>query len=184
MKMRVTSLLFLLSTLFSVAPALAQTPPTPQQANGRSYFDFGFKTGSFLPNDIAGVRELLPIWGVKMGHPISESLSMEYDVDFANAKGVTYYLAYLSLRHDFALGKILPMFFLIGVDGHYYKRIDTYGEITGNLTEYPFQFTGGWHLGFGTETEIYGDLLFRTDFRMGFGPGTQLVVSVAIVNRF
>ena len=164
----------------------AQNPPntaTPQNTYP-SYFDFGFKTGSLLPYDIAGVRELLPMWGIKMGHPISSSLGLEYDIDMANAKGVTYYLAYLSVRHDFVIGDILPLFFLIGVDAHYYKRRDTYGEITGNLTEYPFEFSGGWHLGFGTETQVYGNVHFRTDFRMGFSPGRQLIVSVGLVYRF
>lgn len=157
---------------------------TAQAANPNGYFDLGIKTGSFLPYDIQGVRELLPMWGIKMGHDVSRTLSLEYDLDIAHAKGVRYFLAYFSLRHDFLVGDVLPLFFTLGVDGHYYKRVDTYGEITGNLTEYDYQFSSGWHMGFGTETTVYGDLLFRTDFRMGFSPGRQLVVSIAGVYRW
>lgn len=161
----------------------AQNTTTPQ-SKSPGYFDLGIKTGSFLPYDIEGVRELLPIWGVKMGHDVSRTLSLEYDVDIAAAKGVSYFLAYFSLRHDFVVGEVLPLFFLLGVDAHYYKRKDTYGEITGRLTEYDYQFSTGWHAGFGTETVIYGDLIFRTDFRMGFSPGRQLLVSIAGIYRF
>ena len=46
------------------------------------------------------------------------------------------------------------------------------------------EFSGGWHLGFGTETQVYGNVHFRTDFRMGFSPGRQLIVSVGLVYRF
>ena len=169
----------------SCQQAVAQNQGTNESSSsGRSYFDLGVKTGSFLPNGIEGVRQLLPMWGIKLGHAVSETLSLEYDLDLANAKGVTYYLAYFSLRHDFVVGSAIPLFFLIGVDGHYYKRIDTYGEITGNLTEYDFRFSSGWHMGFGTETPVYGDLLFRCDFRMGFSPGKQLTVTLGGIYRW
>jgi hypothetical protein len=153
-------------------------------SDGPSSFDLGVKTGSFLPYGIEGVRDLLPIWGIKMGHDVSRTLSLEYDLDIANAKGVQYFLAYISLRHDFAVGRVLPLFFTLGLDAHYYKRRDTYGEITGDRTEYPHRFVAGWHLGFGTETAIYRDLFFRTDFRMGFSPGRQLLVTIGGVYRF
>ncbi len=171
--------------LFFVTPiSWGQTQGPAPQASGQGYFDLGVKTGSFLPYDIEGVRELLPVWGIKMGHDVSRTLALEYDLDIANAKGVQYFLAYFSLRHDFVVGDVLPLFFTLGVDAHYYKRKDTYGEITGRLTEYSHQFSTGWHLGFGTETLVYGDIFFRTDFRMGFSPGRQLLVSLAGVYRF
>ena len=177
--------LFLLIILALPQLSMAQQQgQTAQQENPNGYFDLGIKTGSFLPYDIEGVRDLLPMWGLMLGHDVSQTLSVEYDIMMANAKGVTYYMAYLSLRHDFVVGRVLPLFFLLGVDGHYYKRRDSYGEITGNRTEYDFQGSGGWHLGFGTETVVYGDILFRTDFRMGFSPGRQLIVSIGGVYRF
>ncbi len=119
-----------------------------------------------------------------MGHNLSQSLSVEYDLDMANAKGVTYFLGYISLRHDFVVGDVLPLFFTLGLDAHYFKRRDSYGEITGRRTEYDYRFTSGWHMGFGTETVVYGNILFRTDFRMGMSPGRQLIVSIAGVYRF
>ena len=157
---------------------------TPQQANSNSYFDLGLKTGSYLPSGIQGVRDLLPMWGIKMGHPVSSTLSLEYDLDFMHAKGVNYFLGYFSLRHDFAIGNALPLFFNLGVDAHYYKRADVYGAITGNLTEYDYLFATGWHVGFGSETVIYGDIYFRSDFRMGFSPGKQLSITIAGIYRF
>lgn len=173
-------LIICLLALILVTPSFAQN--NTAQAGG--YFDLGIKSGSFLPYGIEGVRDLLPMWGIKLGHSVSDTLALEYDIDMAHAKGVSYFLGYFSLRHDFAIGKALPAFFLLGVDAHFYKRRDSYGEITGRLTEYDFQFSSGWHLGFGTETVIYGDILFRSDFRMGFSPGRQLVVSLAGVYRF
>lgn len=152
--------------------------------SGAGYFDLAVKTGSLLPYDIEGVRDLLPMWGMKIGHDVSKSLSFEYDIDMANAKGVTYYLAYWSLRHDFVVGDVLPVFFLLGLDAHYYKRRDSYGNITGQRTEYDFQFNSGWHMGVGTETLIYGNIWFRADFRLGISPGRQLVTALAGVYRF
>jgi len=180
-----SSLLIFLSIL-CCQQVLAQSQPeaVPTRTNSNSYFDFGAKVGSFLPYGTEGVRELLPMWGLHMGHSVSQTLGIEYDLDMANAKGVTYYLAYVSLRHDFVVGNVLPLFFTLGVDAHYYKRKDSYGEITGSLTEYEWNGSSGWHLGFGTETVIYGDILFRSDFRMGFSPGRQLTVSIAGIYRF
>ena len=145
-----------------------------------SYFDLGLKTGTLLPSKINGVRDLLPLWGVKMGHPISQELALEYDIDIAHAKGVSYFLGYVSLRHDFAVGDTIPLFFLVGFDGHYYKRKSTL--IT--QTEFPFKFSTGWHVGVGGEAVIYKDLLARIDFRMGFSPGRQMTMAFGVVFRW
>lgn len=163
---------------------MAQTSPVQAQANGAGYWDLGIKTGSFLPYEIQGVRDLIPFWGMRLGHTVSETLRLEYDLDIAHAKGVQYFNGYFSLRHDFVVGNVLPLFFNIGVDGHYYKRKDAYGAITSNRTEYPWKFATGWHAGVGAETLVYGDLFFRTDVRMGFSPGRQLSVSIGGVYHF
>lgn len=173
------------SCLFLSSHSYAQTPGQAQtQANGAGYWDLGIKTGSFLPYEIQGVRDLLPMWGFRVGHTVSSTLRLEYDVDIAHAKGVQYFLGYFSLRHDFVVGNVLPLFFNIGVDGHYYKRKDAYGRITNNLTEYDWRLATGWHAGVGSESNVYGDLFFRCDVRMGFSPGRQLTASLSGVYRF
>ena len=164
--------------LLSVSPSHAQEG---ESSGGYPfYFDLGLKTGTFLPSKINGVRDILPIWGVKMGHPISQELALEYDVDFANAKGVTYFLGYLSLRHNFAVGDAIPLFVLVGFDGHYYKRKNSLIS----QTEHPFKLSTGWHVGVGGEAEIYRDLLARIDFRMGFSPGRQMTMTFGVVFRW
>jgi hypothetical protein len=166
---------------------LLSPPSFSQQQNAdnpNQYFAVGLKTGSFLPYGIEGVRELLPMWGLRLGHSLSRTFSMEYNLDMANAKGVNYNLAYLSFRTDFNIGQVLPLFVIAGVDAHYYKRRDSYGSITGRLTEYDYQFSTGWHLGFGNETLIFGDLYLRSDVRMGFSPGRQLSVALGMMYRF
>lgn len=175
-----------LKCLLILITTLSTTAWAQEQASGSSqgYFDIGVKTGSFLPYDIPGVREVLPIFGVKLGHSVSETMGLEYDLDAANAKGAKYYNAYFSLRHNFAVGNVIPLFFLIGVDIHRYKRAPTYGSITNTITEYDFQTTSGWHVAFGSETIIYGDIWFRSDVRMGFSPGRQLTVSFSGIYRF
>lgn len=167
--------------------SLCHSANAQDAATGSStgHFDLGVKTGSFLPYEVAGVRELLPIVGFKIGHSVSPTMALEYDIDIANAKGATYYLAYFSLRHDFAVGNVLPMFFLIGVDAHYFKGPAVYGDISGELIlEREFQFSGGWHVSVGSETLVYGDIWIRADVRMGFSPGRQLTVSFAGIYRF
>lgn len=166
--------------------ALAHTSAAQEAESGNpnSYFDLGLKTGSFLPYGIEGVRELLPIWGLKFGHSVSPTLALEYDLDMAHAKGISYYLAYVSLRHDFVVEDALPLFLLIGVDAHYFKRKNSIGSITGTVTDFDYRLSTGWHTGFGTETLIYGDLYFRGDVRMGFSPGRQLTATLGITYRF
>lgn len=182
-KIRLLPFLAFLSIFFLCFTSQAQTNPSGTSST-TGYTILGAKTGALLPSGIEGVRETLPMWGLKFGHSIGDTLSLEYDIDIANAKGINYYLAYFSLRHEFTIGDALPLFALIGVDAHYFKRRDSYGEITGTRREYDFRFSTGWHLGVGTETKVYGNLYGRADFRMGFSPGRQLVVTIGGVYRF
>jgi opacity protein-like surface antigen len=181
-KIGISPFLAFLSIFFLCGLSRAQSNTNTNTGQNTTFL--GAKTGALLPSGIEGVRETLPMWGLKFGHAIGETLSLEYDVDAANAKGINYYLAYFSLRHDFTIGDALPLFALIGVDAHYFKRRDSYGEITGTRREYDFRFSSGWHLGVGTETKVYGNLYGRADFRMGFSPGRQLVVTIGGVYRF
>lgn len=160
------------------------SPACPQENSGSAHYDVGLKMGSFLPYGIEGVRELLPMWGVRFGHSIGKNLALEYDLDMANAKGVSYYNPYISLRTDFAIGGILPVFTMIGIDGHYYKRADAYGEITGTRFEFDYQSTAGWHIGFGSQAHLFDQFYLRSDVRMGFGPGQQVTVSIGGIYRF
>ncbi len=169
--------------------SLAQTPTQAPSQTYQSYFDLGVKTGSFLPYEIEGVTEVLPFWGIKLGHTVSPTLGIEYDIDIAHAKGVTYLLGYASLRHDFVVGKVLPLFLLIGLDAHYFKKKDdfvpdTFDPANSVVVDHPWKFFGGWHVGIGSETVIYGDLWIRADVRMGFSPGRQLSVSLTGIYRF
>lgn len=173
-------------TLSLILCILISPRPSEAQANnnGAGHFDVGFKVGSLLPYGIEGVRELLPIWGVKVSHSMGKNLAFEYDLDIANAKGVTYYQPYFSLRTDFSIGGVLPVFGLIGVDGHYYKRADAYGEVSGRRFEFDYRFTAGWHLGFGSQAHLFQDFYLRSDVRMGFGPGQQVTISMGGLYRF
>lgn len=174
-------LLFILMVFCSSLRAWTQDAP---QSSAKSYFDIGIKTGSFLPYEIQGVTELLPFFGVKLAHSVSQTLGLEYDIDMAHAKGVQYFNGYFSLRHDFSVGNVVPMIFLLGVDGHYYKRAPIIGSITGQVTEFDYQFSTGWHAGFGSETVVYGDIWIRGDVKMGFSPGRHLTVSIIGIYRF
>lgn len=180
-RLRISSLAIVLLLFIQNPYAQAQVAQNAQ-TSGQSYVNI--RTGSFLPYDIDGVRDLLPIWGVRFGHGLTPSLALEYSIDMARAKGVVYNLGSISLRHDFDIKDVLPLFVLFGFDAHYYKRADSVGEISGDLTSYPFVLTTGWHAGFGTETLIYGSIYFRSDVRFGFSPGRQLNVSLGLTYRF
>ena len=174
----IRQLLITLLSFFWLSPVcLGQS----NSSEGGATYTLSLSTGSLLPYGIEGVRELLPIWGMRFGHSIGDNMSFEYNLMAANAKGVSYYIGYVSWRTDFEIENSLPLFFLIGGDAHFYKRRDTYGEITGNLTEYDFRFASGWHLGFGSETKLSESLRARTDFRLGLGPGTQLIVTLGLI---
>jgi len=175
-------LLFLITLVFNSQIGWAQTPPPAGSGStsSQSFYDLGLKAGSFLPYDIVGVRELLPIASFVFGHGLSSTTRLEYHLSAANAKGITYYNGALSVRYDFKVLETLPLFFLIGLDAHVYKRKNT--SVTNS--EFPFRTVTGWHTGVGGEANIFSDVFFRIDVKLGFSPGRQMLLTGGLILRF
>ncbi len=143
-------------------------------------YGVGLVTGSFLPLGISGVRDLLPIWGVRLAHPFRRT-QLEYVGTSAKAKGVTYYHGFVSLRNPIRVpNQLFVGHWIIGLDYHTWKRKPT--KIF--KIQFPFRYSSGWHLGFGARVPVSPNLSFRGDFRYGFGPGDQLVVSLGFEYLF
>lgn len=164
----------LLAIGFSAAgqqPAGSDSETANTGPNPRGY-SVGLFTGSLLPNKVSGVRELLPHWGFRLGHPFRNT-QLEYNFAMANAKGKTYQLGFVSLRNPVEIPALI-FHWIVGVDVHRYKQSPTSG----------FRQSAGWHAGFGARFELTGGVSFRTDFRQGFSPGQQLLIMLGMEKIF
>ncbi len=160
-------LIAILAFLLSFNTAWAQS--TPEDPRG---YAVGAVTGSFLPLGILGVKDLLPLWGVRLGHGFRRT-QFEYVGTAAQAKGVTYYHGYFSLRNPVTLPQALFIgHWFIGLDYHTWKRKPT----AIFKIQFPFRYATGWHIGFGGRMPVTEKFSLRGDFRLGFSPGQQLNV--------
>src|SRR5258708_7931998 len=62
--------------------------------------------GSFLPSQINGVTEVMPMWGFGYAVPSRKGF-LEFGGELSQAKGVSYYIAHVDVRGDFPLEDLL-----------------------------------------------------------------------------
>lgn len=164
---------------FSVAGYSQQPPPsTTSNSSEDLKWSAGIFVGPLMPSRIYHVDEVLPFWGFMLGHDFKLG-RLEYNLDFANAKGISYILGYISLKNDWVVGSALGVHSLIGLDMSGFKPREL-----SDGTDLPWKSSGGWHIGAGAEFDITRKVLFRTDFRFGFGPGRQLLLNLGFVYNF
>lgn len=125
--------------------------------------EFSLTTGPLLPNQIEGVTEIMPTWGFRYSVP-KKAASIDYGMLMSNAKGVTLYDAYLSLRANIKVETLIGIAY-IGPDIHYDK-------VAGGESKTYF----GGHIGGGMMMQIGGLLYFRTDMKFNVNPGTSLYI--------
>lgn len=166
--------------LFSAFSASAQSPTAGSEGGPSTPMNWsmGAFTGPLLPSRIHNVDEQIPFWGLKLAHD-SIFGRIEYDADFANAKGISMNLFYISLKNDWNVANAFTVHSLLGFDVIRYKPRPEDDE-----TENPWSTTGGWHIGAGSEYDITKKVSFRTDFRLGFGPGRQLTLNLGFMYKF
>lgn len=110
--------LLLFVILFVKAPAAFSQE---QQEGDRSKFGeaYGVHIGPLLPNQIPGMREIMPTLGARYAYPLTQGHA-EIGLSNANAWGTSYYNGSLSYRGDFSLDDIHGLVY-IGLDTHYYN---------------------------------------------------------------
>lgn len=128
---------------------------------------FGLHTGPLLPNQVPGMTEIMPVWGVKYGAPVRKGL-IEFGVANSRSVGVIYYNGSISMRGDFNLDDMFAVTYA-GLDIHYYSPAGS-----------TFNSYFGGHVGGGFAAHL-GDLLwFRTDMKFNLNPGTALYIGFGL----
>lgn len=152
----------LLISFFFAAQALAQNAgstsgPAPINRKGYEVELYG---GALLPNRVAGVREIINIWGVRTALPSGKGI-VEVDLFNGRGDGNVYTSGSLDYRFDFATS-FSPIHALVGF------HIDTWATRTASF------WGGGWHLGGGMAIPIFERFFFRADFKYRFSPGQSV----------
>jgi len=135
--------------------------------------EFGLHAGPLLPNQIEGMAEIQPTWGLRYGMPFSKGM-LEFNVVNSRAYGVVYYDAYSSYRVDFTLEEITS-FLYGGIDVHQWSSPpdDTTRVVPG------IHVGGGFVMPMGDKTA-----LFRSEMKFNMNPGTALYIGFGFVLRF
>lgn len=123
--------------------------------------------GSFLPNQIEGVTEILPMWGASYAFP-SRGGFIEFGGMAASAHGVKYNNAYAEVRGDFPLEDLLVTGGL-GVDAHLYTPPPSLTD-----PQPKTKASGGGHISGGINAHIADSLWFRVLMKFNISPGTSM----------
>lgn len=134
--------------------------------------EWGFHLGSFLPNQIDGITEILPMWGTRYGFKTKRGF-IEAGADFSKAMGTRFTSVSLSVRGD------IPVQSLVG---HVSIGIDLHQVVPPGATENTY--LGGGHVGGGIMALIGNDVWFRTDMKFNVNPGTSLYIGFGFIFRF
>jgi len=162
--------------LFFVTPlvqAQQEQGGAPQVFNAA--FEIGPQIGRILANQVEGVTEIHPQWGLWTGFGLGQTTTFEMQMDAGLGNGVEWTQLSSSLRMDM-LVETLVGFVYIGIDATQYK-----GE------GLPKKIFGGGHVGGGIMsnlTSISKDLWFRMDMKFNINPGTSLYIAGGFVFRF
>lgn len=155
----------------STAPVHAQDEKADAGAGGGETSKFGnmygIHTGPLLPNQIPGMTEIMPLWGIRYGIPVRKG-TLETGIASARAKGVEYYNGSVSIRGDYNIDDLFALVYA-GLDTHYYSPNGS-----------PFTMYFGAHVGGGFAAHL-GDLLwFRSDMKFNVNPGTALYIGFGL----
>ena len=151
---------------------LASSNVQAQQTSVKYGNEFGGYIGTWLPNQIDGVTEILPAWGLRYAVPISGAV-VEGGLRRSHAKGVDFDLVHLDLRFDMNTVEGFTNVFYIGYDLNSYIPLN-YPERT---------WKGGVHAGSGLMMHVASSFWLRTDLSLAVSPGTSLYLGVGFVIR-
>ncbi len=159
-----------LSLLTSLS-AFAQEPPAGEEVKP-SGSEFGVHTGPLLPNQIEGMTEIQPTWGLRYSTSFRTGF---LEASFANsrANGVIYYNGFLSYRYDVVVEGMVGMIYA-GIDVHQWSYPPT--DAT--------KLVGGGHLGSGMLFPVGDAMWFRSEMKFNLNPGTALYIGFGFVLRF
>jgi hypothetical protein len=142
------------------------------QSDGAQGGDVSVFVGSFLPNQIEGVTEILPLFGGRVAFD-SQAGAIEIGLANSHAYGVDFTILEMSLRGEFPLGEGMSGLAYAGGDLSWFIPI----EETSRKTD------TGLHFGGGAMMEISEGLWFRSEMKFMGSPGTSLSLLFGFVFR-
>ncbi len=125
---------------------------------------FSLHVGSLLPNQIRGVTEIQPVWGIRYGFPNGKKSLIEVGFGYSQAEGVQLLDSFARIRGDFPVEDLLMMAY-VGGDIWYYSP-----------EEEEFKVDFGAHFGGGFIAHIASNVAFRSDMKFQLNPGTSLYI--------
>ena len=138
-----------------------------------------FVCGNFLPNQIEGITELMPLCGGRYGMRLSPKTFLEPQILAGAARAQRYILGSVSFRTDVQFDDLIGSIYA-GGDIHYATSpifdVDPPSETT--------KLYFGAHVGGAIWAELADNLFFRTDLQFGLNPGTWLFIGFSFVLRF
>lgn len=142
-----------------------------QQGSG-SKMEFLLEGGSILPDQIDGVSEILPAWGLGVG--LATTPAKAYLLEFINAtsEGVQLYNVALSARADFDVSSLKGIVSggadLVGLErpGHEGRN-----------------YYGGAHFGGGMMALISKGLYARMNMKFNLNPGVSMFIGFGLLYR-
>ncbi len=164
--------IFALTLLLFSTTSFAQAPNAQEAAAPASGTEFGFHTGPLLPNQIEGMSEILPVWGLLFATPFRRGL-LEFDLANSRGEGVVYYNAAVSYRYDVTLDEVTGML-SAGLDLHQWS----------SPPDDTTRMVGGGHVGGGLLVPMGDSMWFRTEMKFNMNPGTSLYIGFGLVLRF
>ena len=125
-------------------------------------YEAGLHTGFLLPNDIAGVTEIMALTGVRGAILMPGDFYAEAGFMAGNGDGQQWKTIHLDARLDFPVETLIAMAY-IGLDTHHYSGPDVSST-----------FAFGLHVGGGFKAEVGKNVSLRTDMKFNGQPGTSL----------
>lgn len=134
--------------------------------------EFSGHIGTLLPNQIPGVTEILPAWGLRYSYPLTFGY-LEGGVRDSHAKGVAFDVASIDMRFDMNTVEGFTNIFYVGYDMNAYLPANSNKRI----------WTGGAHLGSGLMMKVASTFWLRTDLSFAVSPGTSLYLGIGFAIR-
>lgn len=141
-----------------------------------------FLCGPFLPNQIEGITESMPLCGGRLGFRTTQNRYLEFTVLSGASRAQRYILGSMSIRGDTAFDDIIASVY-IGGDIHYPTR-PFYDAVTGVATGDSTSIFFGGHIGGAMWAELTDGVYVRSDLKFNLNPGTSLFLGFNIVLRF
>jgi|GEM_PF-2825221 len=166
----ITALITVLTTM-TVAFTFASIA-NAEDSSSADPSEFSLAAGYILPSRIPGMDQVMPIWGLRYGLPVSFGV-VEFEGVNSHAYGSDYYNVMAGVRGNSPIFPGANFIYFVGIDETVY-RPSTEAQNLNHL---------GFHFGGGLMMRIVDSIWFRSDARFINAPGSILAVEVGLVYR-